>query len=153
MILYLLLDFKFSILLQNDSQMILIIKSLKMNANAFKCIQSSLIRAIARVDDEHDGEVWRKEGLVVGYLEQEPTLDANKSVLENITDGLGERKWLLERFEAVSMEMGEPDADFEKLLEEQAELQGRIEELGCWNIQVCMLHVCEDERMLNVCQM
>ena len=96
--------------------------------------KSSLMKALAGVDREHDGGVWRKEGLVIGYLEQEPTLDPEKDVLGNVMDGLGERKTLMDKFNEVSAAMGDPDADFDKLVEQQGKLQNRIDELDCWNV-------------------
>lgn len=70
----------------------------------------------------------------MSYLPQEPHLDEAKTVYENILDGLKEKKTLLDRFNEVSIAMGDPDADFDKLLEEQAQLQNRIDHLNCWDI-------------------
>ncbi|TMW55438.1 hypothetical protein Poli38472_010320 [Pythium oligandrum] len=96
--------------------------------------KSTLLKIIAGVRKEFDGERWVKDGLRVGYLAQEPYLDPNKNVYENIMDGLKETTDLLERFDEVSMAMGEPDADFDTLLAEQAELQDKIDHLNCWDL-------------------
>lgn len=96
--------------------------------------KSTLLKVVAGVRSDFDGERWVKPGVKVGYLPQEPVLDPAKTVLQNIMDGLAESQALLARFDEVSMAMGEPDADFDKLLEEQAELQDKIEHLGCWDL-------------------
>lgn len=96
--------------------------------------KSTLIKVIAGVSKDHDGERWVKDGLRIGYLQQEPYLDPTKNVYENIMDGLKESQDLLKRFDEVSMAMGEPDADFDALLAESAELQDKIEHLGCWDL-------------------
>jgi sulfate-transporting ATPase len=96
--------------------------------------KSTLLKVIAGVRSDFDGERWVKDGFKVGYLPQEPQLDPSKNVYENIMDGLKESQTLLAQFDAVSMAMGEPDADFDKLLDEQAKLQDQIEHLGCWDL-------------------
>ncbi|ETI57597.1 hypothetical protein F441_00118 [Phytophthora nicotianae CJ01A1] len=96
--------------------------------------KSTLLKIIAGVRKDFDGERWVKDGLKVGYLPQEPQLDPSKNVYENIMDGLKESQELLAKFDEVSMAMGEPDADFDALLEEQAKLQDQIETLGCWDL-------------------
>ncbi|KAI9988330.1 hypothetical protein PInf_021729 [Phytophthora infestans] len=96
--------------------------------------KSTLLKIVAGVRNDFDGERWVKDGLKVGYLPQEPQLDPSKNVYENIMDGLKESQTLLAKFDEVSMAMGEPDADFDALLEEQATLQDQIETLGCWDL-------------------
>ncbi|KAF1782015.1 hypothetical protein JG687_00005242 [Phytophthora cactorum] len=96
--------------------------------------KSTLLKIVAGVRKDFDGERWVKDGLKVGYLPQEPQLDPSKNVYENIMDGLKESQTLLAKFDEVSMAMGEPDADFDALLEEQAKLQDQIENLGCWDL-------------------
>ncbi|CAH0479844.1 unnamed protein product [Peronospora belbahrii] len=96
--------------------------------------KSTLLKIIAGVYSDFDGERWVKDALKVGYLPQEPQLDPSKNVYENIMDGLKESQALLTKFDEVSMAMGEPDADFDVLLEEQAKLQDQIEYLGCWDL-------------------
>ncbi|KAI9915628.1 hypothetical protein PsorP6_006852 [Peronosclerospora sorghi] len=96
--------------------------------------KSTLLKIIAGVRTDFDGERWIKDGLKVGYLPQEPQLDPNKNVYENIMDGMKESQMLLAKFDEVSMAMGEPDADFDALLQKQATLQEKIEQLGCWDL-------------------
>ena len=81
----------------------------------------------------HTGGMAQKD-LRVGYLEQEPILEDGSTVWDNVSMGIHEKVSLLSRFDAVSGEMCDPEADFDKLLEEQSEIQQRIEELNCWNI-------------------
>ncbi|RHY05731.1 hypothetical protein DYB36_003729 [Aphanomyces astaci] len=96
--------------------------------------KSTLMKVIAGVNKDFDGERWTKPGLRIGYLQQEPQLDPNKTVFENVMDGIKESTALLKQFDDVSAAMGEPDADFDKLLDEQAKLQERIELLDCWDL-------------------
>ena len=96
--------------------------------------KSTLLRIMAGIDQEFNGEAFAAEGVRVGYLSQEPELDADKDVLGNVMEGVAETKALLDRFEQVSLAMGEPDADFDTLLAEQAELQEQIEHLDAWDL-------------------
>ena len=77
--------------------------------------KSTLIKIMAGIDTDITGEAWPGENITVGYLAQEPELDESKSVLENVKDGARATADLVERFNAVSAAMGEPDADFDKL--------------------------------------
>ena len=96
--------------------------------------KSTLLRIMAGVDDGYQGEVRLTPGFSVGFLQQEPELDASKTVRENVMDGLGELKDALQRFDEVCNAMGEPDADFDKLLAEQATLQDTIDAANGWEI-------------------
>jgi ATP-binding cassette ChvD family protein len=96
--------------------------------------KSTLLRIMAGEDDGYSGEVRLTPGFRVGYLPQEPHLDPEKDVLGNVTDGVAGTKELLDRFEAVCTAMGEPDADFDKLLAEQADLQDRIDAVNGWDL-------------------
>src|SRR6185503_18524854 len=96
--------------------------------------KSTLLRIMAGEDDGYSGEVRLTPGFTVGYLQQEPVLDADKDVLGNVTDGVAPIKSLLDRFESVCNAMGEPDADFDKLLAEQAELQDAIDAVNGWDL-------------------
>src|SRR5205085_10265199 len=87
--------------------------------------KSSLLRVMAGEDDGYTGEARLTPGFTVGFLPQEPTLDDSKDVLGNVTDGVAGTKQLLDRFNEVCAAMGEPDADFDALLSEQAELQDK----------------------------
>ncbi|MFP4314195.1 MAG: ATP-binding cassette domain-containing protein, partial [Alphaproteobacteria bacterium] len=96
--------------------------------------KSTLLKIMAGRDKDFTGEAWAAEGARVGYLEQEPQLDTTKTVAENVMEGLGEVKEKLERFNAIGMEMGEPDADFEALSNEMAELQEYLDNNDGWEL-------------------
>src|SRR5437867_2100406 len=98
--------------------------------------KSSLLRIMAGVDDDFLGEAFAAHGLRIGYLPQEPVLDAGKTVLGNIEEGVAETKGLLHRFEEISARLGEPLADdeMERLLAEQAELQDKIDAVNAWDL-------------------
>jgi ATP-binding cassette ChvD family protein len=96
--------------------------------------KSTLLRILAGEDDGYSGEFRVTQGFSVGFLPQEPHLDASKDVLGNVTDGVAPIKGLLDRFEEVCAAMGEPDADFDKLLAEQAELQDGIDAVNGWDL-------------------
>jgi ATP-binding cassette ChvD family protein len=97
--------------------------------------KSSLLRIMAGQDDGFSGEARLTPGFTVGFLSQEPELDPTKDVLGNVSDGVGEAKVLVERFNDVCAAMGEPDADFDKLLAEQADLQDKIDAAGAWDLE------------------
>jgi len=97
--------------------------------------KSTLLRIIAGEDDGYQGECRVTPGFTVGYLPQEPRLDPDKDVLGNVVEGVGATKALLDRFEEVCNAMGEPDADFDKLLAEQAELQDQIDTVNGWDLE------------------
>jgi ATP-binding cassette ChvD family protein len=97
--------------------------------------KSSLLKIISGVDQEHHGVVWRKPDVKFMYLAQEPQLDPALDVKGNVRLGIAEQEALVQKFDEIAMKMGETDADLDKLLEEQAELQGRIEALDCWNVE------------------
>jgi sulfate-transporting ATPase len=98
--------------------------------------KSSLLRIMAGVDTDFLGEAFAAAGLRIGYLAQEPQLDPQKDVRGNVEDGVAETRALLTRFEEVSARLGEPiDADeMEKLLEEQARLQDKIDAANAWDL-------------------
>jgi energy-dependent translational throttle protein EttA len=98
--------------------------------------KSTLLRIMAGVDDDFLGEAFPADGLRIGYLPQEPALDPAKDVRGNVEDGVAETRALLTRFEEVSAKLGEPlDAgDMERLLEEQARLQDRIDAVNAWDL-------------------
>ena len=97
--------------------------------------KSSLLRIMAGVDQDFTGEARLSPGFTVGLLEQEPTLDASKDVLGNVMDGLGETAQLLERYDQVLGQWADPDADYDKLGELQAELERKIESAGAWDLK------------------
>jgi ATP-binding cassette ChvD family protein len=97
--------------------------------------KSSLLRIMAGLDDGYTGEARLSPGFTVGLLEQEPQLDDSKDVMGNVMDGLGETATLLERYDAVLAKWADPEADYEKLGEEQAELEAKIEASGAWDLK------------------
>jgi sulfate-transporting ATPase len=97
--------------------------------------KSTLLRIIAGEDDGYSGECRVTPGFTVGYLPQEPVLDPKKDVLGNVVEGVQGTKDLLDSFEAVCNAMGEPDADFDKLLAEQSELQEKIDHVNGWELE------------------
>jgi len=97
--------------------------------------KSSLLRIMAGLDDGFTGEARLTPGFTVGYLPQEPQLDPTKNVVENVSDGVAEQRDLLARFNEVCAQMGDPDADFDALLSEQADLQTKIDAVNGWDLE------------------
>jgi ATP-binding cassette ChvD family protein len=97
--------------------------------------KSSLLRIMASEDDGFSGEARLTPGFSVGHLAQEPALDEAKDVLGNVMDGVGEIRALLDRYNEVLAMWGDPDADFEKVGAEQAELEDRINAAGAWDVE------------------
>jgi sulfate-transporting ATPase len=96
--------------------------------------KSSLLRIMAGEDDGFTGEARLTSGFTVGFLAQEPHLDPDKDVAGNVADGVAEVKGLVDRFNEVCAAMGDPEADFDKLLSEQAALQDKIDAAGAWDL-------------------
>ncbi|MEY2478809.1 MAG: energy-dependent translational throttle protein EttA [Actinomycetota bacterium] len=96
--------------------------------------KSSLLRIMAGEDDGYSGEARLTPGFSVGMLHQEPQLDDSKTVQEVVEEGVAETKGLLDRFNEVCEQMGDPDADFDKLLAEQGRLQDAIDAAGAWDL-------------------
>jgi ATP-binding cassette ChvD family protein len=98
--------------------------------------KSTLLRIMAGLDTEIDGEARPQPGIKIGFLEQEPDLDANKNVRGNVEEGLGETIELLNRFNAISEKFAEPmdDDEMNALLEEQGKLQDAIDAAGGWEV-------------------
>ena len=97
--------------------------------------KSSLLRIMAGEDDGFTGQARLTPGFTVGFLPQEPHLDSSLDVYGNVAGGLGEVQRLLDRYNEVCDSMAEPDADFDKLLAEQGELQDRIDAAGAWDLE------------------
>jgi len=99
--------------------------------------KSTLLRIMAGIDTEIEGEAIPQKNLKVGFLPQEPQLDDATDVRANVEQGLGEAKQLLDDFERVSMRFGEElsDDEMSALIEEQGELQTRIDAIGAWEIE------------------
>ena len=98
--------------------------------------KSTLLRTMAGVDKEFDGEARPANGINIGYLPQEPQLDPEKDVRGNVEDGVREIKDVMTRFDEISMKFADPMSDDEMnaLLEEQAELQNKIDACNGWDI-------------------
>jgi ATP-binding cassette ChvD family protein len=98
--------------------------------------KSSLLKIMAGLDTSYVGEAFAGEGVTVGYLPQEPQLNPAKDVRGNVEEGVAEIKAILERYDAVNMKLGEDlSADeMEKVLDEQARLQDRIDATNAWDL-------------------
>jgi ATP-binding cassette ChvD family protein len=96
--------------------------------------KSSLLRILAGVDQDFMGETVISPGFTVGFLEQEPQLDENKTVREIVEEGVAETAALLKRYDQISELFSEPDADYDALLTEQAEVQEQIDHLDAWDL-------------------
>jgi ATP-binding cassette ChvD family protein len=96
--------------------------------------KSSLLRIMAGDDDGYTGEARLTPGFTVGFLPQEPALDSDKDVAGNVMEGVAETKRLLDRYNEVCEAMADPEADFDKLLAEQGQLQDRIDAAGAWDL-------------------
>ena len=100
--------------------------------------KSTLLKIMGGIDKDFHGEARPMPGLKVGYLPQEPQLDPAKDVRGNVMDGLGELGTALARFNEVTKGFEDPDADFDALLAEQAELQEIIEAANGWELDVTL---------------
>ncbi|MFQ5537174.1 MAG: energy-dependent translational throttle protein EttA [Gemmatimonadota bacterium] len=98
--------------------------------------KSSLLRIMAGLDSDFHGEAWAAKGTRIGFLPQEPVLEAGLSVRENVELAVRETRDLLARFEGVNLKFGEvaSDEEMNRLLEEQARLQDRIDASGAWDL-------------------
>ncbi|GAT61960.1 energy-dependent translational throttle protein EttA [Paludibacter jiangxiensis] len=96
--------------------------------------KSTLLKIIAGVETAYNGEVVFSPGYSVGYLEQEPHLDDNKTVKEVVQEGVQEVMDLLKEFEDINEKFADPDADFDALIARQGELQEKLDHLDAWNI-------------------
>jgi len=98
--------------------------------------KSTLMKIMAGIDKDYQGEAWPGENITVGYLPQEPQLDPSKTVLENVKDGARDVADMVDRFNAISAEMGDPkdDTDFDALMAEMGELQEKIDAVDGWTL-------------------
>lgn len=96
--------------------------------------KSSLLRIMAGVDKEFNGTAVLSQGYTVGYLEQEPQLDETKTVRQVVEEGVQETVDLMAEFNAITDKFSEPDADFEKLCDRQAQLQEKLDHLEAWDL-------------------
>lgn len=96
--------------------------------------KSTLLRVIAGIDRNINGEVVFSPGYSVGMLEQEPQLDPEKTVKEVVEEGVAEIVALLKEFDTINEAFGEPDADFDKLMERQGDVQEKLDALDAWEL-------------------
>jgi ATP-binding cassette ChvD family protein len=98
--------------------------------------KSTLMKIMAGIDKDYTGEAWPGEYITVGYLAQEPQLDPTKTVLENVKDGARETADLVDRFNEISNIMADPpeDVDFDALMDEMGDLQGKIDAVDGWTL-------------------
>ncbi|MBV8238675.1 MAG: ATP-binding cassette domain-containing protein, partial [Sphingomonas sp.] len=98
--------------------------------------KSTLMKIMGGIDKDYQGEAWAADGIRVGYLPQEPQLDPTKTVIENVRMGAGPIVAKIERFNAISAEMGDPkdDTDFDALMTEMGELQSEIDAADGWSL-------------------
>ena len=96
--------------------------------------KSTLLKIIAGIEKNYEGEVVFSPGYSVGYLEQDPQLDPEKTVRECVQEGVQPIMDMLAEYDAINMAFAEPDADFDKLLARQAELQDKLDSVDAWNI-------------------
>ena len=96
--------------------------------------KATILRIMAGLDQPSNGEARLSPGYTVGILLQEPPLNESKTVLGNVEEGAGEIKAKLDRYNAIALEMGEPDADYEKLGDEMAKLQDEIDHANAWDL-------------------
>ena len=96
--------------------------------------KSTLLKIIAGIEKNYEGEVVFSPGYSIGYLEQDPQLDPEKTVRECVQEGVQPIMDMLAEYDAINMAFAEPDADFDKLLARQAELQDKLDSVDAWNI-------------------
>lgn len=96
--------------------------------------KSTLLKIIAGVEKNYEGEVVFSPGYSVGYLEQEPHLDPNKTVLECVQEGVQPIMDMLHEYDEINAAFADPEADYDKLLARQAELQDKLDAADAWNI-------------------
>ncbi|MGV9182782.1 energy-dependent translational throttle protein EttA [Arcanobacterium canis] len=96
--------------------------------------KSTILKIMAGLDEPSNGEARLSPGYTVGILLQEPPLNEGKTVLENVQEGMGEMFQKVQRFNQIGIEMGEPDADFDALMEEMGKLQNEIDAANAWDL-------------------
>jgi ATP-binding cassette ChvD family protein len=96
--------------------------------------KSSLLKIMAGVDQVSNGDALLSPGFTVGILMQEPMLDESKTVLENVEEGVAETKAMVDRFNEISAQMADPEADFDALMSEMGKLQEEIDHRGAWDL-------------------
>jgi ATP-binding cassette ChvD family protein len=102
--------------------------------------KSSVLKIMAGLDHPSNGEATLSPGYTVGILLQEPELDPTKNVLENVEDGVADTKGMLDRFNEISQQMAEPDADFDALMSEMGTLQEQLDHRNAWDLDSQLEH-------------
>ena len=96
--------------------------------------KSTVLQIMAGLQQPSNGEAYLSPGYTVGILMQEPKLDETKTVLENVQEGVAETMEMVRRFNEISEEMANPDADYDKLLSEMGELQEQLDHRNAWEL-------------------
>ena len=96
--------------------------------------KSTLLRLFAGEDEIYEGKIQAEKGITFGYLSQEPELDPNRTVREIVEEGAAEAVGLMKAYEEVSAKFAAPAADFAALMEEQARIQEKIDQMDAWDI-------------------
>jgi energy-dependent translational throttle protein EttA len=109
--------------------------------------KSTLLRIMAGKEEPSSGVAELAPNATVGLLEQEPELDPAKSVRENVEDGVREARDLLDRFNTISAQFAEPDADFDALIAEQAKVQDEIDRRDLWQLEAQLDHAMDALRL------
>jgi ATP-binding cassette ChvD family protein len=109
--------------------------------------KSTLLRIMAGREETSSGVAELAPNATVGLLEQEPELDPAKTVRENVEDGVREVRDLMDRFNRISAQFSEPDADFDTLLAEQAKVQDQIDRRGAWELEAQLDHAMDALRL------
>jgi ATP-binding cassette ChvD family protein len=109
--------------------------------------KSTVLRIMAGKEEPSSGAAELAPNATVGLLEQEPELDPGKTVRENVEDGVRELRDLLDRFNQISSQFSEPDADFDTLLAEQAKVQDQVDRRGAWQLEEHLDHAMDALRL------
>jgi ATP-binding cassette ChvD family protein len=96
--------------------------------------KSTLLKIIAGLDQDYNGDVNQSSGISIGYLEQEPTLDPEKTVMQIVEEGCAELVQIRNDYEAINEKFADPEADMDKLLEEQGKLQDKMDAYNIWDL-------------------
>ena len=94
--------------------------------------KSTLLKIMAGLENANNGDVMLAKDATVGILMQEPPLTEDKTVLENVQEAVAETKGLIDRYNQISIELGEPDADYDALLEEMGDLSTELDHREAW---------------------
>jgi ATP-binding cassette ChvD family protein len=97
--------------------------------------KSTLLKVMAGLEQPNNGDANLKKGATVGMLQQEPPLTEDKTVMENIEEAVAETKAMMDRYNAIGMEMADPDADFDALMEEMGNLQTELDHRNAWELE------------------